>query len=137
MGNICGKASDPDTPSAGRRLGSGPTTTGASSTYGGALNQNPTAPIPTAHKKSSSKPKVTGPGRTVGESVSSGGEDSVRDAREAAARAAEAREQAAKAAGKGALSSKLDVQKRQTRNQQIQELSQQKKIDNNEAIAWN
>ncbi|KAF8445550.1 hypothetical protein BGX38DRAFT_677513 [Terfezia claveryi] len=126
MGNICGKASDPDTPSAGRRLGSGPTTTGASSTYGGALNQNPTAPIPTAHKKSSSKPKVTGPGRTVGESVSSGGEDSVRDAREAAARAAE-----------GALSSKLDVQKRQTRNQQIQELSQQKKIDNNEAIAWN
>ncbi|KAF8418051.1 hypothetical protein EV426DRAFT_577797 [Tirmania nivea] len=134
MGNICSKASDPDASSAGRRLGSGPTIAGATGTYGGALNQNPTAPIPTAHKKSSSKPKVTGPGRTLGESVTSGGED---DARGAAARAAEAREQAAKAAGKGALGIKLEAQKRQTRNQQIQELSQQKKTDNNEAIAWN
>ena len=89
MGNTCGKVSDPDTSSAGRRLGSGPTTTGATSTYGGAINQNPTASIPITHKKSSSKPKVAGPGRTLGESVSSGGEDSVRDAREAAARAAE------------------------------------------------
>ena len=89
MGNICGKASDPDTSSAGRRLGSGPTTTGATSTYGGAFNQNPTALVPTAHKKSSLQPKVAGPGRTLGESVSSGGEDNVRDAREAAARAAE------------------------------------------------
>lgn len=89
MGNICSKASDPDTSSAGRRLGSGPPTAGATSTYGGAFNQTPTTSLPIVHKKPRTKPKVTGPGRTLGESVSSGGEDSVRDAREAAARAAE------------------------------------------------
>lgn len=99
MGNICGKASDPDKSSAGRRLGSATaaaapttTTTGATTTYGGAINLKPTAPLPISLKKpKSSKPKVTGPGRTLGESLPGSGGDSARDAREAAARAAEVR----------------------------------------------
>ncbi|KAI1162379.1 hypothetical protein F5B18DRAFT_624079 [Nemania serpens] len=103
MGNICGKSESEPFSQPGRVLGSAPP-------------QPQRASVP-AH--------VGGPPRTLGGSSSSAqasGED-VDDARRRAAEAAEARAQAASAKSSGKLGAQLAAQKRQTRNDTLQEIS--------------
>ncbi|KAJ4394424.1 hypothetical protein N0V93_003642 [Gnomoniopsis smithogilvyi] len=94
MGALCGKLSKDDNfAGQGRTLDSAPV-------------QPPTAPLP------ANKRVVSGPGRTLGEGSSSAGEDP----RAAARKAAEQREQAAKAKA-GKLGQQLRQQKAMTDNE--------------------
>ncbi|PSN73135.1 hypothetical protein BS50DRAFT_672092 [Corynespora cassiicola Philippines] len=103
MGNLCGKQSKDDNfQGPGRTLGSAP-----------APATKASVPARVAEGGSGKKPKVSGPGRTVG-----GGEPSGDDARSAAAAAAEARNTKAPT---GDLAKKLDAQKRQTQTQTLQQ----------------
>ncbi|KAI1189377.1 hypothetical protein F5B17DRAFT_391762 [Nemania serpens] len=103
MGNICGKSDSEAFSQPGRVLGSAPP-------------QPQRASVP-AH--------VGGPPRTLGGSSpspqASGGDAD--DARRRAAEAAEARAQAASAKSSGKLGAQLAAQKKQTRNDTLQEIS--------------
>ncbi|KAH6660170.1 hypothetical protein BKA67DRAFT_653371 [Truncatella angustata] len=107
MGQCCGKADSDNFQTPGRSLGSAPP-------------QPERAPVPQSRK-------VGGPPRTLGGSGSASGQDAggeaAADARRKAAEAAEAR---AKAAQKttGKLSEQLQAQKRQTRQDTLNEASQ-------------
>ncbi|GAW25250.1 hypothetical protein SAMD00023353_0303260 [Rosellinia necatrix] len=106
MGNICGKEADSEAFSQpGRVLGS--------------------APPPPQPQRASVPAHIGGPPRTLGGSFpavqpSGGGND---DARRRAAEAAEARAQATSAKASGKLSAQLAAQKKQTRNDLLQEIS--------------
>ncbi|PVI02081.1 hypothetical protein DM02DRAFT_613265 [Periconia macrospinosa] len=107
MGNLCGKQSKDDNfQGVGRTLGSAPAPTTKAS-----------VPSHVASKGGSSaskpNPKVGGPSRTVGGSGSE-----TQDPKAAAAAAAEAR---ANKPVTGDLAKKLEEQKRQTRNQTLQQ----------------
>ncbi|KAF2189808.1 hypothetical protein K469DRAFT_659000 [Zopfia rhizophila CBS 207.26] len=106
MGNLCGKESKDNFQGPGRVLGSAPPPSN---------NAKASVParIPNTDSASSSKVKAQGPERTVG------GRSESNDPRSAAAAAAEARAQ--KTSGTGDLAKKLDAQKKQTRNQTLQE----------------
>ncbi|GIZ40747.1 hypothetical protein CKM354_000407400 [Cercospora kikuchii] len=91
MGNCCGKSSDENFQGEGRTLGAAPVN----------------APIPSNNARAAAPPKVTGPGRTLG---NASGEQQPPGS--AAARAAEERAKAAQ--GKGKLGKQLDAQKSQT-----------------------
>ncbi|KAI1367371.1 hypothetical protein F5Y08DRAFT_299017 [Xylaria arbuscula] len=108
MGNICGKSDSEAFSQPGRVLGSAPP-------------QPQSVPVP-AH--------VGGPPRTLGgdsAAAQAQGEDSrgsaADDARRRAAEAAEARAQATAAKSSGKLGSQLAAQKKQTRNDTLQEIS--------------
>ncbi|KAI1733742.1 hypothetical protein F4680DRAFT_454648 [Xylaria scruposa] len=108
MGNICGKSESEAFSQPGRVLGSAP-------------EQPQRASIP-AH--------VGGPPRTLGGGLGGGGSPSAQgnsgdadDARRRAAEAAEARAQAASARSSGKLGAQLAAQKKQTRNDTLQEIS--------------
>ncbi|KAJ4301873.1 hypothetical protein N0V90_003969 [Kalmusia sp. IMI 367209] len=123
MGNLCGKESkDENFQGPGRTLGSAP-----------APATKASAPARIANDSSSrATPKVTGPGRTVG---GAGGSDGANDPRAAAAAAAEVRNLKLDAGRKtvvkpmarankpvtGDLARKLEEQKKQTRNQTLQQ----------------
>ncbi|KAI9171559.1 hypothetical protein HJFPF1_01045 [Paramyrothecium foliicola] len=119
MGNCCGKPESDSFAQPGRPLGSAP-----------AAPQ--TAPVPK---------KVGGPPRTLG---GSGGEPSATapdDARRKAAEAAEARAKSSSKPG-GKLQAQLAAQKKQTRNDTLQDASQQElrardAADAAEARNWN
>ncbi|KAL5393468.1 hypothetical protein DPSP01_000287 [Paraphaeosphaeria sporulosa] len=105
MGNLCGKSSKDDNfQGAGRTLNAAP------------------APATKASIPASAKPKVTGPGRTVG---GPGGSDGANDPRAAAAAAAEAR---ANKPVTGDLAKKLEEQKKQTRNQTLQQAADENRL---------
>lgn len=88
MGNLCGKSSkDENFQGAGRTLGSAPAPATKASIPAGVANE-------------AAKPKVTGPGRTVGGSSSSGGAS---DPRAAAAAAAEVRRETPSKSRKAAI----------------------------------
>ncbi|KAI3329157.1 hypothetical protein HD806DRAFT_274384 [Xylariaceae sp. AK1471] len=102
MGNICGKSDSEAFSQPGRTLGSAPP-------------QPQRASIP-AH--------VGGPPRTLGGSPTpQGNNENPDDARRRAAEAAEARAQAASAKTSGKLGAQLAAQKKQTRNDTLQEIS--------------
>ncbi|KAI2638169.1 hypothetical protein GGS21DRAFT_488870 [Xylaria nigripes] len=103
MGNICGKSESDAFSQPGRVLGSAPP-------------QPQRAPVP-AH--------VGGPPRTVGGAGqgSGGGGGDAAEARRRAAEAAEGRAQAASARSSGKLGAQLAAQKKQTRNDTLQEIS--------------
>ncbi|KAF1956190.1 hypothetical protein CC80DRAFT_70850 [Byssothecium circinans] len=104
MGNLCGKQSKDDNfQGTGRTLGSAPAPTTRASIPAHVANDNSSTKKP---------PKVGGPARTVG---GSSGSD---DPRVAAAAAAEAR---ANKPVTGDLAKKLEEQKKQTRNQTLQQ----------------
>ncbi|KAI0972540.1 hypothetical protein F4678DRAFT_428393 [Xylaria arbuscula] len=100
MGNICGKSESEAFSQPGRVLGSAPP-------------QPERASVP-AH--------VGGPPRTLG-SPAAQGDSSDNDARRRAAEAAEARAQAASTKSPGKLGTQLAAQKKQTRNETLQEIS--------------
>ncbi|KAJ4354483.1 uncharacterized protein N0V89_006220 [Didymosphaeria variabile] len=121
MGNLCGKSSKEDNfQGAGRTLASAPTPATKASIPASAVSAG----------GPSAKPKVTGPGRTVG---GAGGSDGAEDPKAAAAAAAEVRSVKPKNVVKpmtvtawikpvtGDLAKKLDEQKKQTRNQTLQQ----------------
>ncbi|KAI8632084.1 hypothetical protein F5Y19DRAFT_385144 [Xylariaceae sp. FL1651] len=109
MGNICGKSDSEAFSQPGRVLGSAPP-------------QPQRASIPAS---------VGGPPRTLGgggagtggSSAAPGNDGNLDDARRRAAEAAEARAQAASAKSTGKLGSQLAAQKKQTRNDTLQEIS--------------
>ncbi|KAI0189375.1 hypothetical protein EV127DRAFT_109136 [Xylaria flabelliformis] len=105
MGNICGKSESEAFSQPGRVLGSAP-------------EQPQRASIP-AH--------VGGPARTLGggspSAQGNSGDADADDARRRAAEAAEARAQAASARSSGKLGAQLAAQKKQTRNDTLQEIS--------------
>jgi len=119
MGNLCGKESSPSSFSApGRVLGSAPDST----------NTAPSARIPSTRPRD-----LTGSGKALGSSSlrSDSTLEGLSDAREAAARAAEACN-ARQANGK--LGSQLEQQKRKTLNKQLAELS--KAGGKQEQLVW-
>ncbi|KAI1501754.1 hypothetical protein F5X99DRAFT_428195 [Biscogniauxia marginata] len=106
MGNICGKSDSENFSQPGRVLGTAPP-------------QPQRASVPT---------KVGGPPRTLGggdgtSSSSPGNNVDNAEARRRAAEAAEARAQAASSRSTGKLGSQLAAQKKQTRNETLQEIS--------------
>ncbi|KAI1281035.1 hypothetical protein F5Y07DRAFT_355197 [Xylaria sp. FL0933] len=105
MGNICGKSESDAFSQPGRVLGSAP-------------------PQP---ERASVPARVGGPPRTLGgdipEAQGSSGAAADNDARRRAAEAAEARAQAASAKSSGKLGATLAAQKKQTRNDTLQEIS--------------
>ncbi|KAI0913746.1 hypothetical protein F4824DRAFT_483642 [Ustulina deusta] len=103
MGNICGKSESEAFSQPGRILGSAPP-------------QPQRVPVP-AH--------VGGPPRTLGggSPAAQGNSRAADDARRRAAEAAEARAQAASAKSTGKLGTQLAAQKKQTRNDTLQEIS--------------
>ncbi|TRX93886.1 hypothetical protein FHL15_005268 [Xylaria flabelliformis] len=105
MGNICGKSESEAFSQPGRVLGSTP-------------EQPQRASIP-AH--------VGGPPRTLGggppSAQGNSGDADADNARRRAAEAAEARAQAASARSSGKLGAQLAAQKKQTRNDTLQEIS--------------
>ncbi|KAI0555370.1 hypothetical protein F4679DRAFT_578754 [Xylaria curta] len=101
MGNICGKSESEAFSQPGRVLGCAP-------------EQPQRASIP-AH--------VGGPPRTLGGGGSPSAQGDADDARRRAAEAAEARAQAASARSSGKLGAQLAAQKKQTRNDTLQEIS--------------
>ncbi|KAI0022206.1 hypothetical protein F4780DRAFT_207139 [Xylariomycetidae sp. FL0641] len=105
MGNICGKSDSEAFSQPGRVLGSAPP-------------QPERATIPA---------RVGGPPRTLGgqdsSPAASAGGGAAEDARRKAAEAAEARAQAASSKNTGKLGSQLAAQKKQTRNDTLQEIS--------------
>ncbi|KAI0164795.1 hypothetical protein GGR57DRAFT_450585 [Xylariaceae sp. FL1272] len=112
MGNICGKAESDAFSQPGRVLGSAP-------------------PQP---ERASVPAKVGGPPRTLGGSSSSttpqahaSSSTGDTDARRRAAEAAEARAQATSSKYTGPLGSKLAAQKKQTRNDTLQEMSNEER----------
>ncbi|KAI1176723.1 hypothetical protein F4777DRAFT_239137 [Nemania sp. FL0916] len=109
MGNICGKSEPEAFSSPGRVLGSAPP-------------QPERASVP-AHV-SGGPPRAPGAGAGAGSSPAQGssGRDAD-DARRRAAEAAEARVQAASAKPTGKLGTQLAAQKKQTRNDTLQEIS--------------
>ncbi|KAF2264468.1 hypothetical protein CC78DRAFT_580249 [Lojkania enalia] len=114
MGNLCGKQSADNFAGPGRTLGSAPPpSSNAKAAVPARVANNTGISSPTPK----SKPKVGGPGRTTG----GGAADN--DPRSAAAAAAEARAQ--KTAGTGDLGKKLEAQKKQTRNQTLQEAARE------------
>ncbi|KAI8947674.1 hypothetical protein F4801DRAFT_582119 [Xylaria longipes] len=103
MGNICGKSESEAFSQPGRVLGSAP-------------------PQP---QRASVPAQVGGPPRTLGGGPPStqGNSGDADDARRRAAEAAEARAQAASARSSGKLGAQLAAQKKQTRNDTLQEIS--------------
>ncbi|GAW22939.1 hypothetical protein ANO14919_124860 [Xylariales sp. No.14919] len=103
MGNICGKSESEAFSQPGRVLGSAP-------------SQPQRAPVPT---------HVGGPPQTLGGGLPAarGNSGDTDDARRRAAEAAETRAQAASAKSLGKLGTQLAAQKKQTRNDTLQEIS--------------
>ncbi|KAI0432966.1 hypothetical protein F5Y09DRAFT_114248 [Xylaria sp. FL1042] len=105
MGNICGKSESEAFSQPGRVLGSAP-------------------PQP---ERASVPARVGGPPRTLGggspEAQGNSGGATDNEARRRAAEAAEARAQAASAKSSGKLGAQLAAQKKQTRNDTLQEIS--------------
>ncbi|TGJ86967.1 hypothetical protein E0Z10_g1816 [Xylaria hypoxylon] len=104
MGNICGKSENEAFTQPGRVLGSAPP-------------QPQRASVP-AHV--GGPPRILGGGGSPAAQGNSGDTD---DARRRAAEAAEARAQAASAKSSGKLGAQLAAQKKQTRNDTLQEIS--------------
>ncbi|ORY13701.1 hypothetical protein BCR34DRAFT_561547 [Clohesyomyces aquaticus] len=114
MGNLCGKQSKDDNfAGPGRTLGAAPPPS---------TNAKASVPARVANPEggASAKPKVTGPGRTVG-----GGSQIGEDARAAAAAAAERRNNKT---AEGDLAKKLEAQKKKTQNQTLQEAAQENRL---------
>ncbi|KAH0607177.1 uncharacterized protein H6S33_003165 [Morchella sextelata] len=129
MGNLCGKETSTSTAPPGRVLGSAPATLSSTNAH---------TPAAASRPKNPRKPKVTGPGRTLGDASvnseqSSGSAASPPpDARTAAALAAEKRLNDAQKGGK--LGAQLDQVKRKTQNQHIQDLAKSK--GEQERLVW-